>query len=248
MSNANEVAKAAPVDLDGFSGGYSEPARGGDDGGDSGGSGSGFPGAIKLKFDIHTAKWIDANGNEVHSAVALDVVNRVQKWGPEGGPPLETTTLAPGEKWPDIFAMNEACKCSDKACKGKTCQGNGTCKGEWYEKFGKMVGPYQGEHVVRFVDPDTMAAYWWPSPTSTVGACICVRQLIEQTVLKRKFTGLPCYAQVEFAHTFMPTQYGGRERPHLLIKGFGVFGDGGFRLLPNIVPTAKQITHDEIRY
>jgi len=46
----------------------------------------------------------------------------------------------------------------------------------------------------------------------------------------------------------MPTQYGGRERPHLLIKGFGVFGDGGFRLLPSIIPTAKQITGDSIQY
>jgi hypothetical protein len=248
MSNASEVTRKAPVDLDGFSGGYSEPPRGGDD--DGGGSSSGFPGATKIKFDIHTAKWIDANGDEmIHGAVALDVVNRVQKWSPEAGPPLETIALAPGEKWPDIATMNEACMCNDKACKNAgTCQGKGTCKGEWYEKFGKMVGPYQGEHVVRFVNPDTMAAYWWPSPTSTVGACICVRQLMEQTTLKRKFTGVPCYAQVEFTHTFMPTQYGGRERPHLVIKGFGTFGDGGFKLLPNIVPTAKQITGDSIEY
>jgi hypothetical protein len=248
MSDASEVTKKAPVDLDGFSGGYSEPPRGGGGDGDDGGGGSGFPGATKIKFDIHTAKWVDANGAEIHSAVALDVVNRVQKWPGDGGAPLETITLAPGERWPDIFALNEACKCGAEACKGKICQGNGTCKGEWYEKFGKMVGPYQGEHVVRFVDPDTMAAYWWPSPTSTIGACICVRQLMEQTLLKRKFTGLPCYAQVEFAHTFMPTQYGGRERPHLVIKGFGTFGDGGFKLLPNVVPTAKQITGDSIEF
>ena len=247
MTSVNEVMKKAPADLDGFSGGYSEPPRGGGNDGDGGGSGSGFPGAIKIKFDIHTAKWIDANGAEIHSAVALDVINRVQKWSPESGPPLDTIPLAPGDKWPDIFALNESCKCGDKAC-SKTCQGNGTCKGEWFEKFGKMVGPWQGEHVVLFVDPDTMVRYWWPSPTSTVGSCICVRALMEQTLLKRKFMGVPAHAQVEFSHTFMPTQYGGRERPHLLIKGFGVFGDGGFRLLPNIIPTAKQITGDSIQY
>jgi hypothetical protein len=248
VSSASEVTQKAPVDLDGFSGGYSEPPRGGGGDGDGGGSGSGFPGATKIKFDIYTAKWIDANGAEVHSAVALNVINRVQKWGPDGGPPLETITLAPGEKWPDIFAMNEACKCGAEACKGKICQGNGVCKGEWYEKFGKMIGPHQGEHVCLFVNPDTMVTYWWPSPTSTIGACICIRALMEQTTLKRKFTGLPCHAQVEFTHTHMPTQYGGRERPHLLINGFGVFGDGGFKLLPNIVPTAKQITGDSIEF
>jgi hypothetical protein len=218
-------------------------------GGDSGGGGGSFSGATKLKYDIYTTKWIDANEAEVHSAVALDVVNRVQKWSPESGPPLETITLKPGEEWPDIFAMNEDCLCNDKACQhAGVCQGKDTCKGEWFEKFGKMVGPYQGEHVVLFVTPDTMVRYWWPSPTSTVGACICIRNLMEQTTLKRKFTGLPCHAQVEFSHTFMPTQYGGRERPHLLIKGFGVFGDGGFKLLPNTVPTAKQITGDSIEF
>jgi len=248
VSSASEVTQKAPVDLDGFSGGYSEPPRGGGGDGDDGGGSGSFAGAIKLKYDIYTTKWIDANGAEVHSAVALNVINRVQKWGPDGGPPLETITLAPGEKWPDIFEMNEACKCGAEACKGKICQGNGVCKGEWYEKFGKMIGPHQGEHVCLFVNPDTMVTYWWPSPTSTIGACICIRALMEQTTLKRKFTGLPCHAQVEFTHTHMPTQYGGRERPHLLINGFGVFGDGGFKLLPNIVPTAKQITGDSIEF
>jgi hypothetical protein len=241
------VVKKAPMDLDGFSGGYSEPPRGGGGDGDGGGGGS-FAGATKLKYDIYTTKWIDANGAEVHSAVVLNVINRVQKWSPEAGPPLETITLAPGELWPDIFAMNEACKCSDEACKDKSCQGKGTCKGEWYEKFGKMVGPWQGEHVVTFVDPDTMVTYWWPSPTATIGACRCIRVMMDQVALKRKFTGLPCHAQVEFSHTFMPTQYGGRERPHLPIKGFGVFGDGGFRLLSNIDPTPKQITGDSIEF
>src|SRR5262245_10081728 len=108
-SNQNEVTKKPAVNLDGFTCGYSEPARGGD-GGDGGGSGSGFPGTGKIKFDIHTAKWIDQDENEVRKAVALDVINRVQKWGPDGGPPLETITLAPGDKWPDIDALNEACR------------------------------------------------------------------------------------------------------------------------------------------
>jgi len=245
MGNPNEVAKNAPVDLDGFSGGYSEPARSGDD--DGGGSSSGFQGAIKIKFDIHTAKWIDSNGCEVHSAVALDVKNRVHKWGPDNGPPVETIEVE-GRNWPDIFTLNEACKCGAEACSKKGCQGKGTCEGEWFEKFNKMVGPWQGEHVVLFVDPDSMVRYWWPSPTSTIGACLCVRTLMEQTQLKRKFTGVQAHAQVEFSHTFMNTAYGGRERPHLVITGFGVFGDGGFRLLPNIIPTAKQITNDSIRF
>jgi|SRR5215471_12104615 len=226
-SKQNEVTKPLAVSLDGFAVGYSEPARSGDDG-DGGGSGSGFPDAVKIKFDIHTAKWIDRDGNEVHKAVALDVINRVQKWGPDGGPPLETITLAPGEKWPDIDALNE------------------TCRSEWFEKFGKMTGPWQGEHVVLLVDPDTMTRYWWPSPTATIGACICVRTLMEQTLLMRKFQGAPVHPMVELAHTFMNTAYGGRERPHMVIMGWGVFGEGGFKLVPKL--TAKQITDDSIQF
>jgi hypothetical protein len=226
-SNQNEVTQRQVVDLDGFSAGYSEPIRSDDNDG-GGGGGSGFPGATKIKFDIHTAKWIDGNGKEVHKAVALDVVNRVQKWGPDGGPPLETITLAPGDKWPDIAVLNES------------------CKDEWFEKFGKMTGPWQGEHVVLLVDPDTMVRYWWPSPTATIGACICVRTLMEQTLLMRKFQGAPVHALVELTRTFMNTAYGGRERPHMVVLGYGVFGEGGFKLLPK--PTAKQITGDSIQF
>lgn len=167
-SNQSEIAKkVVSTEIDGFSGGYSEPVRGSD-----GGGGSGFPGATKIKFDIHTATWLDPNGDEVREVVALDVINRVQKWSEESGPPLETITLGPGEKWPDIAAMNEA------------------CKDEWFEKFGKMTGPWQGEHVVLFVDPDTMVRFWWPSPTSTIGSCLAVRALVEQTLLMRKFQGV----------------------------------------------------------
>src|SRR5215472_19373814 len=112
---SSEVTKKTPVDLDGFSGGYSEPARSGEGGGEGGGSG--FPGAIKLKF-TNEAEWVDRNGDVVRSAlVALDVVNRVQKWDGSGGPPLATITLAPGQAWPDIDALNE------------------DCRSEWYQKF-----------------------------------------------------------------------------------------------------------------
>src|SRR5262245_28953534 len=137
MTTVNEVTKKQSFDVDGFSGGYSEPPRGGD-GGDGGSSG--FPGAVKIKFDIHGIKWVDPNGNEIRNPlVAHNVINRVQEWDNSGSGPLSTRTLAPGEPWPDIAAMNEPRKCNDEACKGvnKTCQGNGTCKGEWFEKFGR---------------------------------------------------------------------------------------------------------------
>src|SRR5262249_61338007 len=97
-SKQNEVTKPLAVSLDGFAVGYSEPARSGDDG-DGGGSGSGFPDAVKIKFDIHTAKWIDRDGNEGHKAGGLDGFKQGEKWGPAGGSALGTDIIAEWEGW-----------------------------------------------------------------------------------------------------------------------------------------------------
>src|SRR5262245_42557662 len=191
----NTVTVKTVTELDGFASGYSEPlALGG------GSSGANVPSGEKLKF-TNAAVWTDPNGDVVRAKlVALNVINRVQKWPGDGGPPVETITLEPGEAWPDIAALNER------------------CKHEWYEKFGKLVGPWMGEHVVLFFDPANMTRYWWPSPTQTIGACICVRSIIEQTQLMRRFKKALVYPLVELSHTHMNTQFGGRERPHLDIK------------------------------
>jgi hypothetical protein len=206
---SNEVITKPPADLDGFASGYSEPVAAGSGGGNT--PSTGFLG-LKLKFGLD-ARWTDPSGNEVTAAlVALDVLNRVHKWAGDGGGPLETITLKPGEAWPDITALNEGCKT------------------EWYEKFGKMVGPWAGEHVVVFVNPTTMDQFWWPSPTSTIGACIAVRRLIQQTSHMRNFRGETVYPLIKLGHVHMPTQYGGRERPNLEVLRFVTLGGGTSRI------------------
>src|SRR5262245_42644524 len=202
---SNEVITKPRADLDGFASGYSEPVTAG--GGDGDSPSRNFLG-LKLRFGMD-ARWTDPNGDEVTAPlVALDVQNRVHKWPGDGGGPLETITLAPGEAWPDITALNES------------------CRGEWYEKFGKMIGPWAGERVIIFANASTMEQYWWPSPTTTIGACIAVRRLIQQTRHMRNFRGETVYPLVKLAHVHMPTQYGGRERPSLEVLHFVTLGGG----------------------
>jgi hypothetical protein len=55
----------------------------------------------------------------------------------------------------------------------------------------------------------------------------------------RKFRGAHVYPVVELSHTFMPTRFGGRERPLLIIKRWIAFGSGG-GMLP--APDAPSLT------
>jgi hypothetical protein len=100
-----------------------------------------------------------------------------------------------------------------------------------------------------------------------------VRELVAQTKLMRSYKGEHIYPLVELSHTFMPTNYGGRERPNLVVKGWVRFGEGGNLVLPapnkptltgsatataatsnplgmqNVEPlTAKEVTGDEIKF
>src|SRR5215469_2872505 len=123
---SNELAKPA-LELDGFEG-FSNRVEGADDllAGVS---------LLGIKLKYLSPLWTDPDGREVKGPlVALDIIRRVLKWLDDSGP-AETIVLKPGEPWPDIDAMNAKCPQS-----------------EWHEKFGKMQGPWQGEHVVVFFD------------------------------------------------------------------------------------------------
>ena len=251
---SNEVEKVSSHALDGF-GGYTEVVEG------SEGQSVAGVSLLGLKLKYLDPIWTDPDEQEIKGPLVVhDVQRKVQKWLDDGRP-AETIVLVPGEKWPDIEKLNKACPQS-----------------EWREKFGKSQGPWQGEHVVCFFDPATMVRYWWPSPLTTVGSAICVRELVAQTKLMRSFKGEHVYPLVELSHTFMPTGYGGRERPNLIVKDWVRFGEGGNLVAPapnkpmltgsttatgeskptatsNPVGmqsvgklTAKQVTQDEIMY
>jgi hypothetical protein len=240
----NELETAMPHTLDGF-GGFTEAVEGG------GQPASGVSlNGLKLKY--LDPIWTDPDEQEVKGPfVVHDVQRKVQKWLDDTRP-VETIVLTPGQPWPDIEKMNNACP-----------------RTEWREKFNKLQGPWAGEHVVLFFDDKTMVRYWWPSPITTIGSAICVRELVAQTKLMRSYKGEHIYPLVELSHTFMPTKYDGRERPNLVVKNWVRFGEGGSLVLPapnqpvltgsamasNPLKmqaveklTAKEVTGDEIRF
>jgi hypothetical protein len=256
----NEVTRPSTHELDGF-GGFTDRMEG-----EGAQTGLGVS-LLGLKLKFLNGVWHDPDEQEVISLLVVhDIQRKVQKWLDDTRP-AETIVLTPGQLWPDIRAMNNACSQS-----------------EWREKFGKMCGPWQGEHVALFFDPHTMGRFWWPSPLDTIGSAICVRELVAQTKLMRDFKGAHVYPLVELSHTFFPTAYGGRERPDLKIKDWVRFGEGGSLVLPTPntptlaggssapptatatsgntaaapcnplgmvsveKPTAKEVTGDEIRF
>src|SRR5215831_14528142 len=134
---SNSVTQKPAIQLDGFAGYTYTPPTITSGGGAEGSSGRALA-DLKLKF-TNEARWIDQEGADVRARqIVFDLVRRVQKWPGDGGAPLETITLKPNEPWPDIAALNE------------------NCRDEWYEKFGKMVGPWAGEHVVLLFNPDNI--------------------------------------------------------------------------------------------
>jgi hypothetical protein len=73
--------------------------------------------------------------------VVVDIARVVQKWPPDEGPPIETRMLGPGEKFPNITALNEA-----------------TPQSEWRTgPDGVKKGPWQACHIVYFLNPKTIA-------------------------------------------------------------------------------------------
>src|SRR5262249_15176323 len=60
--------------------------------------------------------------------------------------------------------------------------------------------------------------------TGTIGGGMCVRDLVEKTRWIRQFRGAKVYPVVALSDTFMKTRFGGRQRPHFLIKRWITFG------------------------
>jgi hypothetical protein len=162
--------------------------------------------------------------------IVVDVLRVLQKWkdrSPVGKPRI----LQPGEKIPDIEALNNVCP-----------------KSEWGTDFnGKPKGPWQFQHVVYLLDPATMDRYTFP--TSTVGGAIAVRDIVEKTKWMRKFRGAQVYPLVELADIFMNTKFGGRQRPHFVVKRWVQLGDDKPALAapqPNATP-AIEITAEPFK-
>jgi len=243
------VKNLSVVELDGFSD-FTHESEGGEDINTSNRV------IVGGKFKFLDPRWLlDGEGVTGMRATLIGVRNIVNKWSHDNTP-LVTRILAPGEKFPDFKRLNAECDHS-----------------EWRTSFGKEVGPWSGQHCLYFVD-EHWNRYTWPSPTSTIGSAIAVREIIEDINLVRKFRDEHVYAVVELSHTDFRTSYGMRQRPKLVRKDLVKLGSDRTGSLPapdtpgipdagaapaamqgapadaqSVSPlTAKEVTGDEIPY
>jgi hypothetical protein len=191
----NEITKQSlQTQLDGFTG-YDDRIEGDD----RPQGGAVIQGTI-IKFN-NEGEWVTGDGDELSQElelVASDVTRIVQKWINQK--PEETIFVAPGEKFPDVEELNKKAP-----------------RSEWRENFnGEMVGPWQMQNVLYLVDPQTLDKFTYP--TSTTGGAIAIRELCDKVRWMRRHRGPNVNAVVTLSDMHMHTRFGGRQRPHFLIK------------------------------
>ena len=154
----------------------------------------------RIKF-TNEATWVTSDDEELPAELELIVVDIgrvVQRWN--DGQPIETIVLAPGQKYPDVNALNAAVP-----------------KDEWTEgPDGKPRGPWQAQFIVYLLNGQTMDRYTYP--TGTIGGAIAVCDLVDRTNWMRRFRGPDVFPVVALADVFMRTRFGGRQCGLLPVK------------------------------
>jgi hypothetical protein len=226
MSDMKNELTSTAAEIDSFDG-YEEDVEGQDDQSRPRGSIEGD----RLVF-TNEATWLNKQTDELippdQELIVAKVKREVNKWGldPDKAP-LKTIEVASGEKWPDIEKMNKEAP-----------------RGEWRQKFGKSVGPYEKQRLVYLWDPVTFAEYTWTAG-DTDGGQRCIEDLNKKIKMGRKFHGKLVFAVVTLSDTFMPTQFGGRQRPHLIFKRFVCLDGGDGAALPEAPPPLISPPADE---
>jgi hypothetical protein len=136
--------------------------------------------------------------------IIVKIVRAVQKWLPGCRGPEPPRILGENEPFPNVKAMNAAAP-----------------KEEWHESFGQLKGPYENVFAVYLCDPDTYDGFTFP--TATVGGHKACREIKASGRRAKQMHGLNYYPRVTLGHTWMPTGYGGRERPQFKIRGHEPF-------------------------
>jgi hypothetical protein len=195
------------------------PGDGFDDGGDE----------VQQSRVIRGEKWGFSNaGTWVNAAdevispelevVAVQICRVLQKWIDKMPVAGTTTFLAPHDH-PDVEQLNEECP-----------------RVEWApDPGGNLKGPWQIQNIVYLVDLQTMSMATYC--THTIGGGICVGELKDTVKLMRKFRGDGAYPVVSLSSKYMATRFGGRMRPHFVIKRWMAFGPEG-AALPSASPSS----------
>jgi hypothetical protein len=158
-------------------------------------------GQVKYDTVVFPGKW--SIGQELiaddREFIVVKILKIVQKWPPDLTRPSHQ--IIPSNKpFPDIKTMNEAAP-----------------REEWRESFGQMKGPYEAAFVVYLLDECNMDVLTYIA--STDGGRRAVEELRDRVSIARRFHG-PVAPVVKLSNTFMPTQYGGRQRPDLEVVRF----------------------------
>jgi hypothetical protein len=213
----SDLVKKDPTSIDNFAG-WEDGVEG-----DDRPQGAGIVQGTLAKFS-NEAAWITRDGDELPAdleLVAVDVARVVQRWQDQA--PAETIVLEPHQKFPDIEEMNQKVP-----------------RKEWVEgPDGQPRGPWQAQHILYLLDPKTMDKYTFA--TGTTGGKIAIRELRDKLVWMRRLRGPNVYPVITLADKFMNTRFGGRQRPHFVIKRWVSLGAEGGQVeaLPSPSPPPK---------
>jgi hypothetical protein len=238
---STDVAKKIALPLDSIDD-YDATIECRDGDGDISGGGGFLPVGERIAFG-RAEDWRDQNDASLTGKRAIhhDTIRVVTHWGLDNKPVGPPRILGAGEPFPDTDALNE--------CIPRT---------EWLPGFPgpdgtpRPRGPIQNQHICTFVDPATMIKYVWPSPVTTIGSAICVRELTEAVKRMRQFRGERIYAAVEFGKCPFKTRFGERQRPTLRICGWFRPTDHGLepvdtKTLPGLQRVAEPSACEEMR-
>jgi hypothetical protein len=178
---------------------------------------------VVVKF-TNEANWVTRDGLELLpdlELVAIGVARVVQKW--QDQVPVETRILGPGEKFPDLDQLNAD-----------------TPRSEWGKgPDGQPRGPWQAQHILYLLDPATLDQFSFP--TGTTGGQIAIRELVQKIKFMREFKGPHLVPVVCLSDKFMQTKFGGRQRPHFLVKRWVTKGNGSEEQVLLPAPAAPSL-------
>jgi hypothetical protein len=181
-----------------------------------------------VKF-TNNSTWVTRDEEEIapdRELVPVDMPRITQRW--EGGKPIETRILAPGEKFPDVDALNAAIP-----------------QDQWEEgPDGNRRGPYQNQCLVYLLDLKTMDRFTFA--TGTMGGTIAISELKDKLVWMRKVRGPNVFPVVTLGDVFMNTRFGGRQRPHFAIVRWVRLGGEGAGEAPALPAPAEAAPLPEV--
>jgi hypothetical protein len=180
-----------------------------------------------IKFD--SPNWRRSDGGQLADKyLPVGTVTVIQRWEKQR-PVGEPIVKEPGKPLPDLDDLNS------------------NVPAEQWELGvdGAPKAPWQRQHVVYFVNPETAERFTYAS--GTVGASMAVGDLKDAISLKRGLRGNPKLVPlIRLSSRRMKTKFGERQRPSFEIIGW--MGEGGKELAALPAPKAAAELDDEIPF